>query len=60
MYQINTYFIKGEHSNYINQDNFEACDLFFPNNKIIEIKHAGHWIHADNPTGFLDVIENIL
>jgi pimeloyl-ACP methyl ester carboxylesterase len=56
----NTYFIKGEHSNYINQDNFEACDLYFPNNKIIEIKHAGHWIHADNPTGFVEAVTNIL
>ena len=55
-----TYFIKGEESNYINQDNFEACDKLFPNNQIIEIKNAGHWIHADNPTEFLEKINSIL
>ena len=55
-----TYFIKGEHSNYINQDNFEACDQYFPDNKIIEIKDAGHWVHADNPTAFVEAVTNIL
>jgi pimeloyl-ACP methyl ester carboxylesterase len=56
----NTYFIKGENSNYINQDNFEACDKYFPNNKLIEIKDAGHWVHADNPTTFLEKIQSLL
>ena len=56
----NTYFIKGENSNYINQDNFEACDKYFPNNKLIEIKDAGHWVYADNPTTFLEKIQALL
>ena len=60
VFQGKTYFIKGETSNYINQDNFEACDQYFPGNKIIEIKNAGHWVHADNPTGFLETIIYIL
>ena len=54
------YFIKGEKSNYINQDNFEALDNYFPNNKIIEIKNAGHWVHADNPVDFYNTIQTIL
>jgi len=60
VFQGKTYFIKGETSNYINQDNFEACDQYFPDNKIIEIKNAGHWVHADNPSGFLETIISIL
>ncbi len=55
-----TYFIKGENSNYINQDNFEACDKYFPNHKIIEIKNAGHWVHADNLKDFFNVVKNII
>lgn len=56
----NTYFIKGENSNYINQDNYEACDKYFPNHKIVEIKNASHWVHADNPTDFIEVVNDIL
>ena len=55
-----TYFIKGKNSNYINQDNFEACDKYFPNHEIIEIKNAGHWVHADQPEEFLEKINTIL
>ena len=55
-----TYFIKGEHSNYINQDNFESCDRYFPDHEIIEIKNAGHWVHADNPEEFSEKIKTIL
>lgn len=55
-----TYFIKGEASNYINQDNWDACDQYFPNNEIIEIENAGHWVHADNPTRFLEKINQLL
>ena len=56
----NTYFIKGENSNYINQDNFDACDHYFPNNKMLEIKNAGHWVHADQPALFLEKLKMIL
>ncbi len=56
----NTYFIKGENSNYINPDNFDACDKYFPKNKLIEIKNAGHWVHADNPLEFTEKLKQIL
>lgn len=55
-----TYFLKGEKSNYINQDNWDACDSYFPNNKMYEIKNAGHWLHADNPTQFVEKVSEIL
>jgi esterase len=55
-----TYFIKGETSNYINPDNFDACDKYFPDNKILEVKNAGHWVHAENPAGFLEAVNAVL
>lgn len=59
VYLGKTYFIKGGNSNYINQDNFETCDKYFPNHKNIEIKNASHWVHADNPTDFIKVVKDI-
>lgn len=55
-----TFFLKGENSNYINQDNWGSCDRYFPDNIIIEIKNATHWIHADNPKDFLENVHTIL
>ena len=55
-----TYFIKGEFSNYLNQDNFDTCDRYFPDNSLIEIKNAGHWVHADNPIDFTQKLMSIL
>jgi esterase len=55
-----TYFIKGELSNYINPDNWDACDQYFPDNTILEVKDAGHWVHAENPTEFLSKILSVL
>ncbi len=59
-FEGNTSFIKGEHSNYINQDNWDTCDRYFPHNKIYEVKEAGHWVHADNPVAFLEALQEIL
>ena len=56
----NIFFIKGELSNYINQDNFDACDKYFPNHKLIEVPNAGHWVHADNPIAFMQALKKIL
>jgi pimeloyl-ACP methyl ester carboxylesterase len=32
----------------------------FPAARFVAIKHAGHWIHADNPAGFLSVVDAFL
>lgn len=55
-----TFFIKGQASNYINEDNWDACDHYFPDNKIIEVQNAGHWVHADNPADFLEKVNQLL
>jgi pimeloyl-ACP methyl ester carboxylesterase len=59
-YTKQTYFLKGELSNYINQDNWGTCDQYFSQNKIIEIKNASHWVHADNPKEFIEKVQTIL
>ncbi len=54
------YFLKGEKSNYISEDDFEYISSLFPVYEIIEIKGAGHWIHFDQKDIFLNTINKIL
>lgn len=50
--QTPTLFIKGEQSHYISdQDKIEIL-THFTDVKIVEIKNAGHWVHAENASDF--------
>jgi esterase len=55
-----TLFIRGENSNYILDEDFEAIKLHFPNSKIETIPNAGHWLHAENPTLFFEITRSFL
>ena len=60
IYEKETLFLKGELSNYITVDEVPIIEAHFPNSKIIEIKKAGHWLHAENPTQFYEEVCNFL
>ncbi|MEE9350379.1 MAG: alpha/beta fold hydrolase [Flavobacteriaceae bacterium] len=45
-------FLKGENSGYISTHDASLIEAHFPNAIIKEIKNAGHWLHAENPTDF--------
>lgn len=47
-----TLFLKGETSNYITNDDVPLIEAHFSNAKIVTIKNAGHWLHAENPNQF--------
>lgn len=53
-------FLKGENSGYISSDEEPLIKAHFPNSKIVTIKNAGHWLHAENPTSFLEEVERFL
>ena len=55
-----TLFIKGERSDYINASNFSEIIDLFPNNQLAEITDAGHWVHAEKPVQFIDVVLKFL
>lgn len=55
-----TLFIKGEKSEYINAANFSEIIDLFPHNQLVEIPGAGHWVHADNPNGFIAAVDKFL
>lgn len=55
-----TLFISGEKSNYIlSQDQFYIKQQF-PNVVFETIKNAAHWVQADNPNDFYEVVDSFL
>lgn len=55
-----TLFLKGEKSGYIIQEEQMIIDNHFPNNQVIEIAKAGHWLHAENPKDFYNEVMRFL
>ncbi|MDA9340310.1 alpha/beta fold hydrolase [Polaribacter sp.] len=60
IYEKTTLFLKGEHSEYITEKEEAIISAHFTNSKIIEIKNAGHWLHAENPTQFYREVSDFL
>jgi pimeloyl-ACP methyl ester carboxylesterase len=59
-YTSPTLFIAGATSNYIRADYRPIIRGWFPAARFVTLKNAGHWLHADNPEGFLAVVEGFL
>lgn len=59
-YEGPTLFVAGETSDYIRPAHEDVIAQFFPKAETLEIAGAGHWVHADNPGGFLDAIGSFL
>ncbi|WP_367772101.1 alpha/beta fold hydrolase [Flavobacterium sp. WC2421] len=55
-----TLFIRGGNSNYILDSDFEAIKKHFPDLKIETIPNAGHWLHAENPKMFHELVISFL
>ena len=51
-----TLFIRGELSNYIREEDFESLENQFLDARIVTIEGAGHWVHAEAPTEFLETL----
>ena len=56
------FFLKGENSDYLQENDFEKILKVFPAAEFIVIPGAGHWIHSDNPEAvrlcFLRLLDN--
>ena len=51
-----TLFIAGARSDYIRPEHHAEIRRVFPLATIETIANAGHWVHADAPEAFLDVV----
>ena len=55
-----TLFLKGDRSDYILSGDEKEIHHAFAKAKILEIKNAGHWLHAENPSDFYREVINFL
>jgi len=55
-----TLFIAGATSGYIQPTHRPVIRAPFPKARFVTLKNAGHWLHADNPAGFVAVVEAFL
>ena len=60
IYEGPTLFIGGEKSNYLHPSHHPEVRRFFPNSRIVMLKKAGHWIHAEQPEAFRKTVKSFL
>jgi pimeloyl-ACP methyl ester carboxylesterase len=56
-YRGNTVFVAGARSDYIRAEHRPAIRELFPAAVFATLKGAGHWLHADNPEGFVALVD---
>ena len=50
-------FVSGARSDYILPEHRPIIRAMFPAARFATLKNAGHWLHADNPEGFLSLVD---
>ncbi|MBK0370294.1 alpha/beta fold hydrolase [Flavobacterium agrisoli] len=55
-----TLFIRGGASNYVLDADIESIKIHFPDLKLETIPNAGHWLHAENPKLFYEMVISFL
>jgi pimeloyl-ACP methyl ester carboxylesterase len=58
--EIPTLFIGGERSDYLPPSLLPATTAFFTNARMATIAEAGHWVHADQASAFLQAVNAFL
>ncbi len=53
-------FVAGANSSYIRDEHRPRIQALFPKARIVTIKDAAHWIHADRPEAFLKTVKAFL
>jgi esterase len=53
-------FVAGGQSDYLRPAHEAAIGRLFPNARIARLENAGHWLHAEQPAAFLDIVERFL
>ncbi len=55
-----TLWVNGAESAYVRDDYVGAMDRWFPRNRRVTIKGAGHWVHSEQPQVFTEVLRRFL
>jgi pimeloyl-ACP methyl ester carboxylesterase len=59
-YQGPVLWIGGERSQYIRDEYAAAMDRWFPRNRRVTVKNAGHWVHSEQPEVFVEVLRRFV
>ena len=59
-YDGQTLFVRGVNSNYIKESDETLIKKHFPNATLQSVEQAGHWIHAEKPQEFLEMLLNFI
>ncbi|MGZ4498388.1 MAG: alpha/beta fold hydrolase [Nocardioides sp.] len=55
-----TLWLAGRDSSYVEEEYAPAMDRWFPRNRRVTIKDAGHWVHSEQPAVFTEVLRRFL
>ena len=53
-------WVAGADSRYVQEDHAGAMDRWFPANRRVTIKGAGHWVHSEQPQVFVEVLRRFV
>ena len=53
-------FIRGGKSDYIVEKDLPVMKRQLPNHQLVTLPESGHWIHVDDPMGFMRETEKFL
>ena len=59
-YRGPVFWVAGARSDYIAPEYAAAMDRWFPANRLVTVKEAGHWVHSEQPEVFLEVLRRWL
>ncbi|MEP9361479.1 alpha/beta fold hydrolase [Nocardioides sp. CN2-186] len=59
-YDGKTLWVNGQNSDYVRPEYVLAMDRWFPHNRRVTIKNAGHWVHSEQPEVFTEVLRRFL
>ncbi len=55
-----TLFVRGDRSEYITLQDESLIKTHFPKATLKTVSNAGHWLHAENPTEFFEVVNHFI
>ncbi len=58
--ELPTFFIRGGRSDYIEDDDEPLLKHYFPQAELKTVEGSGHWVHAEAPKAFYQIVEDLL
>ena len=55
-WRVSCLFLKGENSDYIEQQHLPIIQSIFPKSSVKTIEAVGHWLHAEKPELFNQIV----